>query len=1389
MASGSLDFTTVVWQVSTGRMLYKYNFGKPIASLAFDPSGTVLVVSAGHKVFSWQFARLATPVRILKTRRSLRALHFHPTAPHILLTAEVTERRPSAETAAAAAAQQAAPAGTAGGAAATTAGGGGGPLATAPGTANRGAGAGPWAGLGPAGGEALGQQGAEQGQQPAAGGRAGAGAGAAGDAAGAAGPRPLTDADVEVQDAVDDLAVFIAAQNRVPPPVHVLHLAQQQARAAAAAEARGAGGAGGSAAAGGGAGPANHQGNSLFSGMGLLRTILTGVTGVLGGHHGPAAGPAGPISQSAGGGHAAHGSATALGVNVHATSAGGALRGGGGAPSVGPAGPGTASMPGHDALAAAAHGSGAGGGGGRLHVIAPADVARQQSLGGGVRHAIPLVAPLQALPAGRPPPPRAARGGAPSGAGFVGGPAGAAAGGGGSGGGRGGAGGSGGGGQGPGTVLPASHVQAYDLTWGWDRTPNLTDYDVERQRHHALRAAPELPSAAVHDTPCVVSVRLWDHREPGAELRRELLVLPRVVLCSEMGIHFSPCGRFMACCVARDAPSDACRRWMAAQAAAVASAAAAGRTATHARLARGLDSGSDEGEAQGSDADGLGLGADEAAGGSGEGFIAAVTAAGTAAAAAAEAAGTAVTAMELASPGSAASYRSVEMADAGLASPTRVGGRGPAAAAGGEATVAWHGGGGGGGSGGGSGADGGDEADMECDTATQAYGAEAGSGGRRRCRSDGGDGGGVEGDRRLDPWGSGGDAAEGEGCAGGGRSDSVMRPGATVGLAAASAMSRPDGGAFASDPGGSGEADSAAAAGPGAGGSGAGGSGQAPRRRVRAAAAAASAISGAAHVGPHEDGDGAAEAVGPANAPDLSVAMLAPHSWAQPPRPPQDHGQGQAAAAGAQQTPGRHHHSTHHHRRHGRGAAAQQAQHGDGAAAAPPPPVPGPGPPMTRARARGSPRQPEPAAGPLPGQAHRAGAGPGPSTRPPRPGQAQPNAQGPAGDRAAAQEPTEGVSRAVADPRIAAAAAAAAPPLHAPNGGAGAASVAQGEPSAAQYGAAVHQPQAGAVQHTPSTFASIKAQLARLQHSGAARSDAAGAAAAGGAGGAAVEPRPPGFISDGGATGAGAGGSGAGAGQAAANGPTRQTQAPDATAVGNGACTAAGGACGSPASPARPCYELCVFYTGTSPVPPGAYPDLLPAYNAATFPAGAVPPPPSPTTSSDGGATPGVDTGPAPHFGALLCARPVAAAHCMTSVQISPCGKHVLVSYGRRHISLCSLVACEGRLAAAHSVVEVYSIPDLALVRVLLAADDEVNVAAFNAFPAGGLAYGTKEGRLRLIRHDRRQPVRSSIPFVPPPPSDDSDGSPPSRRNTSLASAAAFGGRRGPSAADDDSSS
>lgn len=49
------------------------------------------------------------------------------------------------------------------------------------------------------------------------------------------------------------------------------------------------------------------------------------------------------------------------------------------------------------------------------------------------------------------------------------------------------------------------------------------------------------------------------------------------------------------------------------------------------------------------------------------------------------------------------------------------------------------------------------------------------------------------------------------------------------------------------------------------------------------------------------------------------------------------------------------------------------------------------------------------------------------------------------------------------------------------------------------------------------------------------------------------------------------------------------------------------------------------------------------------------------------------------------------------------------------------------------AVPQLYRASDLALLRELRSADDEVNAAAFHPDPGGGIAYGTKEGRLCVV--------------------------------------------------------
>ena len=55
--------------------------GKPIASLAFDPSGTVLVVTAGHKVRPWACVALAPGQRAVCLRMQSWG-SVHPSSAH-----------------------------------------------------------------------------------------------------------------------------------------------------------------------------------------------------------------------------------------------------------------------------------------------------------------------------------------------------------------------------------------------------------------------------------------------------------------------------------------------------------------------------------------------------------------------------------------------------------------------------------------------------------------------------------------------------------------------------------------------------------------------------------------------------------------------------------------------------------------------------------------------------------------------------------------------------------------------------------------------------------------------------------------------------------------------------------------------------------------------------------------------------------------------------------------------------------------------------------------------------------------------------------------------------------------------------------------------------------
>ncbi|KAE8667968.1 Transducin family protein / WD-40 repeat family protein isoform 2 [Hibiscus syriacus] len=94
LASGSLDHEVRLWNANTAECIGTRDFYRPIASIAFHAQGEVLAVASGHKLYIWHYNRrgeTSSPSIILKTRRSLRAVHFHPYAAPFLLTAEVND--------------------------------------------------------------------------------------------------------------------------------------------------------------------------------------------------------------------------------------------------------------------------------------------------------------------------------------------------------------------------------------------------------------------------------------------------------------------------------------------------------------------------------------------------------------------------------------------------------------------------------------------------------------------------------------------------------------------------------------------------------------------------------------------------------------------------------------------------------------------------------------------------------------------------------------------------------------------------------------------------------------------------------------------------------------------------------------------------------------------------------------------------------------------------------------------------------------------------------------------------------------------------------------------------------------------------------------------------
>jgi activator-of-BECN1-regulated-autophagy protein 1 len=118
-----------------------------------------------------------------------------------------------------------------------------------------------------------------------------------------------------------------------------------------------------------------------------------------------------------------------------------------------------------------------------------------------------------------------------------------------------------------------------------------------------------------------------------------------------------------------------------------------------------------------------------------------------------------------------------------------------------------------------------------------------------------------------------------------------------------------------------------------------------------------------------------------------------------------------------------------------------------------------------------------------------------------------------------------------------------------------------------------------------------------------------------------------------------------------------------------------------------------------------------------------------------------------PTFGSVLISTAIRAAHCLTSIQFSPTSEHILLAYGRRHSSLLKSIVINGENSLPiYTVLEVYRVSDMELVSVLPSAEDEVNVACFHPLAGGGLVYGTKEGKLRVLQYDGGYDINRTRP-------------------------------------------
>ncbi|KAF6175564.1 hypothetical protein GIB67_043058 [Kingdonia uniflora] len=80
-----------------------------------------------------------------------------------------------------------------------------------------------------------------------------------------------------------------------------------------------------------------------------------------------------------------------------------------------------------------------------------------------------------------------------------------------------------------------------------------------------------------------------------------------------------------------------------------------------------------------------------------------------------------------------------------------------------------------------------------------------------------------------------------------------------------------------------------------------------------------------------------------------------------------------------------------------------------------------------------------------------------------------------------------------------------------------------------------------------------------------------------------------------------------------------------------------------------------------------------------------------------------------------------------------------------KHSSLLRNIVIDGEtIVSIYTILEVFRVSDMELVRVLPSAEDEVNVGCFHPLVGEGLVYGTKEGKLRILQYDSSYSTNSS---------------------------------------------